>query len=284
MFHRVEQKNQAKEAMRGNWPHILFTVALIMIVVGCLNVISSSSDTFNWGDLLIWLLEGPLAISFCGFILQLRRNKTVHTQQFFDGFSNFIKWMLAGLWQNLWLLLWTLLLIIPGVVKYYSYSQYYFILADNPDADLRQALKTSMKMTDGCKGDLFIASLSFLNWYLVIGAIQMTVMAFLWPQPDLLLGSLLCVPVYFYLVPYMAGTFAGIYEELKANALANGVCSPEEFGLSEVPPVVQFTAANTEPQDDSSIYYDDDEPVDDELTYMEQKEAEQSSTEQKQEE
>lgn len=56
-----------------------------MIVVGCLNVISSSSDTFNWGDLLIWLLEGPLAISFCGFILQLRRNKTVHTQQFFDG-------------------------------------------------------------------------------------------------------------------------------------------------------------------------------------------------------
>ena len=43
MFHRVEQKNQAKEAMRGNWPHILFTVALIMIVVG-LSLIHIYSD------------------------------------------------------------------------------------------------------------------------------------------------------------------------------------------------------------------------------------------------
>ena len=262
MFHRAELKKQAKQAMQGNWTQILLTVGLLAIINTSLNIVSANSDNLNLGDLLLLLLDGPLMISFNIFMLHLLRHKTVHIQQFFDGFSNFIKWMLAGLWQTLWLTLWTLLFVIPGMVKFFSYSQYYFILADNPDADLRQALKTSMKMTNGYKGDLFVAYLSFLNWGLLFFAGYFAAAMLFWPNdPHWLVGAVVTIPLYLYVMPYMTGTFAGIYEELKVTALVNDVCSPEEFGLDEVPHTSTFITAATEPQDDSSIYYDDDEQL-----------------------
>lgn len=255
MFYRAELKKKAKQAMQGNWTQILPTAGLLAILYTSLNIASANSDILNLGDLLMLLLEGPLMISFCIFMLHLLRHNTVHIQQFFDGFSNFVKWMLAGLWQTLWLTLWTLLFVIPGIVKFFSYSQYYFILADNPDADLRQALKTSMKMTKGYKADLFVAYLSFLNWILLIFVAYFAAAMLCWPnEPHWLLDIVIMIPAYLFLMPYMTGTFAGIYESLKETALANGTCSPEEFGLSEMSASVQLTAVEAIPQDESNNY------------------------------
>lgn len=233
MFHRAELKKRSKEAMQGNWPQILLTAGLMIILYGSLAIVSSRSEGYNIGDYLSILFDGPVMISFIAFMLHLHRQGTVTMNEFYMPFSNFTKLMLAGLWQYLWIILWTLLLIIPGVIKFFSYSQYYFILADNPDANFRKALKTSIKMTNGYKSELFVTYLSFINWVLVILAIYVVLFVFLPESLATIVCSIVVAIICLYLVPYIAGTYVGIYEYLKEQAISNGVCDPAEFGLEE---------------------------------------------------
>lgn len=63
--------------------------------------------------------------------------------------------------------LWYLLLIIPGIIKYYAYSMVPYILADNPNIGAREAINMSIEMTNGHKFDMFVLDLSFLGWYIL---------------------------------------------------------------------------------------------------------------------
>lgn len=60
-----------------------------------------------------------------------------------------------------------LLLVIPGIVKRYAYSQVPYLLAENPEMDAREALAMSEDMTHGHKMDMFILDLSFIGWYIL---------------------------------------------------------------------------------------------------------------------
>lgn len=244
MFHRAALKRNAKILMRKHWRQIGLMTGLIAILYIALIIVSNSTEGFNLGDLLLLLWSGPVMISFSAFTLRLIRENIANVNEFFSAFNNFIKWILAGLWRYLWIILWTCLLIIPGIIKWFSYSQYFFILADYPEADLRQALKTSMKITKGYKGELWVAMLSFLNWVIIIPGILGFIYFLLYPWDAVLSSNtiavifttLLVVPYYLFLLPYMMTTFAGIYEYLKERAIADGVCSPEEFGILEEMP------------------------------------------------
>jgi uncharacterized membrane protein len=90
-----------------------------------------------------------------------------------------------------------LLLIVPGIVKSFSYSMSYFILRDNPGMGSSKAITASRNMMKGYKGKLFGLYLSFLGW------------------------AILCVLSlgigYLWLVPYMMQTIANFYEELKLH-------------------------------------------------------------------
>jgi uncharacterized membrane protein len=67
-----------------------------------------------------------------------------------------------------------------------------------------------MRMTAGHKGKIFVMGLSFIGWLLL----------------SALTGGILYI---FYVGPYMNTSFAGMYEELKNNALRTGVVRPEEL-------------------------------------------------------
>ena len=87
-------------------------------------------------------------------------------------FTTFRKgqWLpLAGkiLLLDIYILLWTLLLIIPGIIKYYQYRMVPYILSEDPSMPLGQAIEISRRMTDGEKGEIFVLDLSFLGWYLL---------------------------------------------------------------------------------------------------------------------
>jgi uncharacterized membrane protein len=87
-------------------------------------------------------------------------------------FSTFKKgqWMpLAGkiLLMDIYIILWTLLLIIPGIIKYYQYRMVPYILSEDPDMPLGEAIEISRRMTDGEKGEIFVLDLSFIGWYLL---------------------------------------------------------------------------------------------------------------------
>lgn len=61
--------------------------------------------------------------------------------------------------------LYFLLLIVPGIIKYYSYSMVPYLLAEDPNLDAKTAIQLSEEMTEGHKLNMLILDLSFIGWY-----------------------------------------------------------------------------------------------------------------------
>ena len=64
--------------------------------------------------------------------------------------------------------LWSMLLVIPGIVKSYSYSQAFKVMLENPSMSITEAIKESKKLMDGHKMEYFILDLSFIPWGLLV--------------------------------------------------------------------------------------------------------------------
>ncbi len=91
--------------------------------------------------------------------------------------------------------LWSLLFIIPGIIKFYSYRMSFFILADNPEISAADALNESKRIMQGHKFDLFMLDVSFIWWY---------VLTFI----TLGIASI-------YVIPYVNTTVTNFYRSLK---------------------------------------------------------------------
>ena len=91
------------------------------------------------------------------------------------------------------------MLIIPGVIKAYSYAMTDFILKDKPEMKNNAAIEKSMAMMDGYKMKLFLLDLSFIGWFI------------------------LCLFTFgigfFFLQPYIQVAHAAFYENLKESRL-----------------------------------------------------------------
>ena len=104
---------------------------------------------------------------------------------------------IGGYWyMALWIWLWSLLFIIPGIVKTFAYCLTPYILVDEPEIPVTEALNRSKELTKGHKWEIFVFFLSFIGWGI--------------------LSSITCGLVgIFYVNPYMNVSLAGIYEELR---------------------------------------------------------------------
>ncbi len=78
-----------------------------------------------------------------------------------DYTRNFVLYFLV----NFFAFLWALLFVIPGIVKYYSYSMAIYLAIKEPDIKGTDAITKSRKLMDGNKGDLFMLDLSYIGWY-----------------------------------------------------------------------------------------------------------------------
>ncbi len=109
----------------------------------------------------------------------------------------------------LFIVLWSLLLIIPGIVKAVAYSMTKYILAENEHIGGKKAIQLSMRITDGLRMDIFVFFLRFIGWAILTG---------------ITLGLL-----GIYTTPYINTSIAGLYHELKQEAIARGAVSEEDF-------------------------------------------------------
>lgn len=83
---------------------------------------------------------------------------------FGSGFLNVVKTMFL---RDLFTFLWSLLLVIPGIVKSYSYRLVPFILAEEPNISSKEAFRLSREMMNGNKWHAFLFDLSFIGWNLL---------------------------------------------------------------------------------------------------------------------
>lgn len=124
-----------------------------------------------------------------------RGEKEYVVENMFSIFSDYPRILGTILLQFVYIFLWSLLLLIPGLIKMYSYAMTYYILHDNPEIGAEEAICRSMKMMDGHKWRLFCLHLSFIGWWLL--CILTLGIGMLW------------------LAPYTQNSTAAFYEDLK---------------------------------------------------------------------
>lgn len=109
------------------------------------------------------------------------------------GYLNVVKTVFL---RDLYIVLWGLLLIIPGIIKSYEYRMVNYILAENPEMNMKDVFAMSRDMMRGNKWRAFVLDLSFLGWHLL---------------------SLITIGLagIFYVFPYRNMTNAALYEFLR---------------------------------------------------------------------
>ncbi len=139
-------------------------------------------------------------VGFCGWFLRYSRGENPDFGEMFSRFNHFKTTMLGMLLRDVYIFLWTLLLIIPGIIKSFSYAMVPYILYENPTMPASQALRISEAMMDGWKWELFKFELSFIGWYILT------------PLTCGLLGL-------FFVNPYYYTAHAMLFDNIKYDAV-----------------------------------------------------------------
>lgn len=214
-------KNEALSALRGNWANAL--VATIILVA--LALFFSSNDAINsyYQRIVINPFIGysltfismfvllPLAVGYSNsmrVLLETGDNRLTNNS-FSLGFGNWLHVVWGMVLSTIYIFLWTLLLVVPGIIKSYSYALTPYILVEHPEMSANEAIEESMRLMDGHKFDLFYLQLSFIGWAI--------------------LSILSLGPGFFWLIPYQMTAQAAFYRDIKNGAmpLQDNVIEPE---------------------------------------------------------
>lgn len=194
-------RKEALNALEGNWG----TSVILIIVFYVITMAVSWGGAFICKPLgeagaiisnLIALVMLPMSFAIIVAFLKIFRKETVGVAYLFAYYKEGRVWT-TMLLKSIYTILWTLLLIIPGIIKSYSYAMTEYIMKDDQTISNNAAIEKSMAMMQGKKMKLFLLDLSFIGW------IILAILTFG-------LGFLL-------LMPYMYTARAAFYEDLKAE-------------------------------------------------------------------
>lgn len=213
MLLNSELRAQASEQLDGKWgTFVLMTFLMCVIQVlmqipsyigGLLEVLSPenamASLSFSNISNILSLLALPLGWGLTVSLLRNHREESVDLENLFDGFrgGRYTRVFCAMFLVNLFTFLWTLLLIIPGIMKAFSYALTPYILLDEPELTAKQAISRSCEIMQGRRWKLFCLYFSFIGWGIL--SVLTFGIGFLW------------------LVPYMNASIAAFYEDARAE-------------------------------------------------------------------
>lgn len=229
---RGELKREVKDTFRGNWleaiklnlvPVLLGIIVLIMIGVmagkGYFYFLRDSINNFEFNNIREINTNRSTSggSTFGGYVASLvttgimytsldwLRTKQVPESSLKGAFAVFTKKYFIGVFattilMRIFTFLWTLLLIIPGTIKNYAYSQANFVFKDLADSNSGASISyldcitKSRQLMVGNKWRLFFLQVSFIGWDIL--ACLTAGIGFLW------------------LIPYKNATYAAFYKDL----------------------------------------------------------------------
>lgn len=227
---RVFHKQKAKALISKNLSAAVLVTCiplgiLFISVIAELAGFSTVSPALTIVQYLLMPVTATLTIAFIkgeDFVVKDKMNE--------DTNKNVGRYMGTMALTYLYTFLWSLLFLIPGIIKGYSYYLVPYILSDNPELSYNQAIDESRRLMDGRKMEMFIYDFSFFFWILLSG---------------LTLGI-----AGIYVIPYMQLTTSSIFLDIKEQDL-------RKRGL--------FTEPEPEPSplpsEDTSVMFEEVEPV-----------------------
>lgn len=218
---RSGEENRILGRSRGALSKIVNGITSGSLFVMFVSGINSLSGSKNLGSLILIMLAfaGVLGFNF----LIVNTYTVISARMFLEGriydklpAQRFVfllrvkRWMkvsLAMLKYTIYQALW-MLTVIGGVIKYYSYSQVPYILAENPDLTGREAITLSRRMMRGHKWERFLLDCSFIGWS-ILGACTFG------------------LSEVFYSLPYQSASFCEYYVRLRGKAKESGILGAE---------------------------------------------------------
>jgi uncharacterized membrane protein len=167
---------EAKRSLKGKCLIVCVMVFIYMVVSEGLtwvdNVMSIKSimdGTFFttsetqpiWPTIIVTILQAFLVVGYATAMLNVARGKDVKLGDLLLNWRFGFKAMCLIILQGIYTVLWTLLFIVPGIVKAYSYSMALYILVEDPTKGINQCITESRELMNGYKFDLFVVELVF---------------------------------------------------------------------------------------------------------------------------
>ena len=211
---KFDAKNKMREAAVTPYVVTLIMGVILMVLSGVQfildfwgNIIGTGSSV-NTGEASTYIVSSLvffviylvistiLQFGYSSYCLKVaNRDGSMSYGDLFSSVRYLLKAIGLTLMISVFVLLWCILLVIPGIIAAYSYSQAIFIMVENPNKGIMQCIRESKEMMAGHKMEYFILELSFFFW--------------------MLLGGVTCGLAYIYVYPYMTVTFANYYNQLK---------------------------------------------------------------------
>ncbi len=238
MLTASDYRAKAREALKGNWGIAVgtaFAVQAISIVLVAIAIIilfasglSNLNEAYTYGEptfsttgILIYLImiivalfvSYTLSIGFNYFTLNLVRGNEFKFDNIFSRFNKIFKIFGLYFMMGLFIWLWSILFLIPGIIACYRYIMAPYIMAEDPEVGIMEAIGKSKELMKGYKWKFFCLEISFIGWILL---------SFLTAYIGLL-----------WVVPYMQTSYAAFYLEVSGQSGQGGQKTQYEYDLSD---------------------------------------------------
>ena len=275
MKYAADFRADAREALRGRWPVAILTGFVASLIGAHIATSGGGSSNSNndstravvrdfqatefWLQyrtliitaivlLVIWLIVtivigGAGKLGYATFNLKLVDNKDVALADLFSQFHRLGDGFCMNFLMGLYTLLWTLLFIIPGLIKTYSYAMTPYILAENPGMTATDAITESRRIMDGNKWRLFCLGFSFIGWGLLCAApilIALFIVSRIAIETQSLAVLLWVIPASIpsfigslFLTPYQEAAWAAFYRDVSGTIVAPNAALPESSEIWE---------------------------------------------------
>jgi uncharacterized membrane protein len=224
MLRASDYRAKAREALNGNWTLAVIIVLVMQVLIMIINSLPeiilamagfidyASIFTYNEigayaspiGSLIYWallaisgLITYSLVMGYVYFNINLIKGTDYGFENLFARFYNILKNFGLYFMIGVFTILWSLLFIIPGIIASYSYSMAPYIMAEDPDVGVFEAIRRSKEMMMGYKWKYFCLSISFLGW--------------------IILGTFTCGIGLLWVIPYMEAANAVFYLEVSGQ-------------------------------------------------------------------
>lgn len=210
-----DYRKQAREQLEGNRIKTILFTLLYGIIQAILYAIIHFMFKVNIDNTLdiVLVLISPLTLSSAIFYVKFSKNEKVRVIDIFSGFNsllaaliiyvvfkipNIIQRLISFVAPNIENNGNVLISIVVGVISVYlalTYTMSYYVIADEANVGVKEALIKSKKIMYGHKLEFFLLQLSFIGWGFV--ALLTVGIGLLW------------------IVPYMELTFANFFLNIK---------------------------------------------------------------------
>ncbi|WP_214736374.1 DUF975 family protein [Exiguobacterium sp. s162] len=170
---------------------------------------SVQAIVFLLSTMVVSFMLYPIIIGYHWVILSIIRGQDAQFRDVFQPMKerfgkNVTTVILLAIFQALW----TLLFIVPGIVKFFSYAFTYFILRDEPELSVRESITKSRALMHGRKWEAFKLILPFIPIYLIGFTLFMVVNSVLLAALSLSIATIL-------IRPFVVARFAVMYEDTR---------------------------------------------------------------------